>query len=74
MYNYIANSKQEVIDILNESYGDITKRNEIYSLKDMDESEYDSYIDDDYAFVTANPKRFDYAIHKSKSTTCCGPK
>jgi hypothetical protein len=33
----------------------------------MDESEYDSYIDDDYAFVTANPKRFDYAIHKSKS-------
>lgn len=59
MYNYTANSKQEVIDILNESYEDITKRNEIYSLKDMDESEYDSYINDDYAFVTANPKRFD---------------
>jgi hypothetical protein len=59
MYNYIANSKQEVIDILNESYEDIVKRNEIYSLKDMDESEYDSYINDDYAFVTANPKRFD---------------
>ena len=64
MYNYIANSKQEVIDILLESYENITKhkmyKDHEYSIKDMDESKYKSYINDDYAYVTDNVKEYEW--------------
>jgi hypothetical protein len=71
IYNFTANSKQEVIDILLESYENITKHkmysNEVYSIKDMDESKYNSYINDDYAYVTANAKEYDRFVGGYKS-------
>jgi len=71
MYNFTANSKQEVIDILLESYENITKHkmysNEVYSMNDMDESKYNSYINDDYAYVTANAKEYDRFVGGYKS-------
>jgi antirestriction protein len=65
MYNHIATSKQEVLDILLESYESIVGHKmygNVYTIKDMDESDYNKwgvYINDDYAYVTANPRNFD---------------
>jgi hypothetical protein len=62
IFNFTANSKQEVVDILNQTYRDITKQNrEVYTLDDMDRSQRypnGDYINDDYALVTDNAERF----------------
>jgi hypothetical protein len=65
MYNHIATSKQEVLDILLESYESIVGHKMYgngYTIQDLNESDYNKYgvyINDDYAFVTANPRNFD---------------
>ena len=65
IFNFTANSKQEVVDILNQAYRDITKLDrEVYTLDDMDRSHRypnGDYINDDYAFVTDNAERFQKA-------------
>ncbi len=65
IFNFTANSEQEVVDILNQTYKDITKLDrEVYSLDDMDRSQRypnGDYINDDYALVTDNAERFQKA-------------
>jgi hypothetical protein len=63
MYNHIATSKQEVLDILLESYESIVGHKMYgngYTIQDLDESKYKSYINDDYAYVTDNVKEYEY--------------
>jgi len=58
VYYLTTLSKATMIEKLNKAYKEFAIGNPPYTIEDMEESHYDSYINDDWAIVTKNASRF----------------